>query len=163
MWHKPCRTFHPWCLCIKTRCLYVSDVSFTLCAYDLSLNGARALHYSDVIMSAIASQMTGVSIVFSIVPSGADKRKHQSSASLGFVSRFHSHKGSVTRKMFPFVYVIMNRNSADHLASFPDSIFCKERSEILVVKTWKIPNESKVQRESKLTHKQPSKETKCPP
>ena len=21
-WHKPCRTFHPWCLCIKTRCLY---------------------------------------------------------------------------------------------------------------------------------------------
>ena len=25
MWHKPCRTFHPWCPCIKTRCL------FTLC------------------------------------------------------------------------------------------------------------------------------------
>ena len=23
MWHKPCRTFHPWCLCIKTRCLSV--------------------------------------------------------------------------------------------------------------------------------------------
>ena len=22
MWHKPYRTFHPWCLCIKTRCLY---------------------------------------------------------------------------------------------------------------------------------------------
>ena len=21
MWHKPCWTFHPWCLCIKTRCL----------------------------------------------------------------------------------------------------------------------------------------------
>ena len=21
MWHKPCRTLHPWCLCIKTRCL----------------------------------------------------------------------------------------------------------------------------------------------
>ena len=21
MWHKPCRTFHPWCLCIKTLCL----------------------------------------------------------------------------------------------------------------------------------------------
>ena len=21
MWHKPCRTFNPWCLCIKTRCL----------------------------------------------------------------------------------------------------------------------------------------------
>ena len=22
MWHKPCRTFNPWCLCIKTRCLW---------------------------------------------------------------------------------------------------------------------------------------------
>ena len=22
MWHKPCRTFHPWCPCIKTRCLF---------------------------------------------------------------------------------------------------------------------------------------------
>ena len=21
MWHKPCQTFHPWCPCIKTRCL----------------------------------------------------------------------------------------------------------------------------------------------
>ena len=25
MWHKPCRTFHPWCLCIKTRCLDTYD------------------------------------------------------------------------------------------------------------------------------------------
>ena len=24
MWHKPCRTFHPWCPCIKTRCLLSS-------------------------------------------------------------------------------------------------------------------------------------------
>ena len=24
MWHKPCRTFNPWCLCIKTRCLLVT-------------------------------------------------------------------------------------------------------------------------------------------
>ena len=23
MWHKPCRTFHLWCLCIKTRCLFI--------------------------------------------------------------------------------------------------------------------------------------------
>ena len=28
MWHKPCQTFHPWCPCIKTRCLcpYVSHM-----------------------------------------------------------------------------------------------------------------------------------------
>ena len=24
MWHKPCRTFHPWCPCINTRCLSAS-------------------------------------------------------------------------------------------------------------------------------------------
>ena len=25
MWHKPCRIFHPWCPCIKTRCLSPGD------------------------------------------------------------------------------------------------------------------------------------------
>ena len=42
-------------------------------------------HYSDVIMSAMASQITGVTIVDSTVCSGTDQRKHQSSASLAFV------------------------------------------------------------------------------
>ena len=70
-------------------------------------------HYSDVIMSTMASQITGVSIVSSTVVSGADQRKHQSSASLAFVWGIHRwpvnspHKGPVTRKMFPFDDVIM--------------------------------------------------------
>ena len=42
-------------------------------------------HYSDVRMSAMASKMTSVSIVYSTVCSGADQRKHRSSASLAFV------------------------------------------------------------------------------
>ena len=42
-------------------------------------------HYSDVIMSAMASQITGITIVYSTVYSGADQRKHQSSASQAFV------------------------------------------------------------------------------
>ena len=31
MWHKPCRTFHPWCPCIKTSCLlsYWLHIYFT--------------------------------------------------------------------------------------------------------------------------------------
>ena len=71
------------------------------------------LHYSVVIMSPMASQITGVSIVYSTVCSGADQRKHQSSASLAFVRGIHRspvnspHKGPVTRKMFPFDDVIM--------------------------------------------------------
>ena len=39
-------------------------------------------YYSDAIMGAMASQTTGVSIVYSTVCSGTDQRKHQSSASL---------------------------------------------------------------------------------
>ena len=70
-------------------------------------------HYSNFIMSAMASQITGVSIVYSTVCSGADQRKHQRSATPAFVSGIHRwlvnlpHKGPVTRKIFPFDYVIM--------------------------------------------------------
>ena len=70
-------------------------------------------HYNDVIMSAIASQITGIAIVCSILCSGADKRKRQSSASLAFMNGIHRwpvdspHKGPVTREMFPFYDVNM--------------------------------------------------------
>ena len=69
---------------------------------------------SDVIMDAMASQITGVSIVCSTVCWGADNRKHQSSVSLALVGGTHRwpadspHKGSVTRKMFPFDDAIMH-------------------------------------------------------
>ena len=45
----------------------------------------KAMYYNDVIMGAVASQITSVSIVCSTVDPGADQRKHQSSASLAFV------------------------------------------------------------------------------
>ena len=60
----------------------------------------------------MASQITGISIIYSSVCSGSDQRKHQSSASLGFVRGIHRwpvnspHKGPVTRKIFPFDDVI---------------------------------------------------------
>ena len=46
---------------------------------------AAFLHYGDVRMGAIASQITSLAIVYSAFYSGADQRKHQSSASLAFV------------------------------------------------------------------------------
>ena len=46
-------------------------------------------HYNDVIMGAITSQITSLTIVYSIVYSDADQRKHQSSASLAFVRWIH--------------------------------------------------------------------------
>ena len=42
-------------------------------------------HYNDVIMGAMTSQITSLTIVYSIVYSGANQRKHQSSESLAFV------------------------------------------------------------------------------
>ena len=77
-------------------------------SYDMLL-----AHYSDVIISATASQITGVSIVYSTICSGADQWNHQSSASLAFVRWIHRwpvnspHKGPVTRKKIPFDDVIM--------------------------------------------------------
>ena len=46
-------------------------------------------HYNDVIMGAMASQITSLTIIYSTVYSGADQRKHQSSASLAFVQGIH--------------------------------------------------------------------------
>ena len=46
-------------------------------------------HYDDVIMSAIASQITSLTIVYSTVYPGADQSKHQSSASLAFMWGIH--------------------------------------------------------------------------
>ena len=75
--------------------------------------GQPHTHHSDVIMSAMASQITSLTIVYSTVYSGADQRKHQSSASLAFVRGIHrwpvnsQHKGPVTGKMPPFDDVVM--------------------------------------------------------
>ena len=66
-------------------------------------------------MSTNASQITCVTIACATVCSGADQRKHQSSASLAFVRGIHRwpvdspHKGPVTWKMFPLYDVIMHR------------------------------------------------------
>ena len=64
-------------------------------------------------MSAIASQITSIAIVYSIVYSGTDQRKHQSCASLAVVRGIHRwpvnspRKVPVTGKMFPFDDVIL--------------------------------------------------------
>ena len=76
-------------------------------------------------MHTIASQITSLTIVYSIVYSGTDQRKHQSSASLAFVRGIHRgpvnspHKGPVTRKMFPFDDVIMFVLFLNDFMSFP--------------------------------------------
>ena len=68
--------------------------------------------YTDVIMGAMASQITSLTIVNSTVYTGADK-KNQSSASLAFCAGIHRspvnspHKWPVTGKIFSFEDIIM--------------------------------------------------------
>ena len=77
------------------------------------------LHYGDVIMSVMASQITNLTIVCAAIYSGVDQRKHQSSASLAFVRGSHQQpmnfprKGPVTRKMVPFNDVIMTYHQCE--------------------------------------------------
>ena len=62
----------------------------------------------------MSSQITSLTIAYSTVYLDADKKEHQSSASLACVREIHRepvnspHKGPVTQKMFPFDDVIMS-------------------------------------------------------
>ena len=75
-------------------------------------------HYCDIIMGAVASQITSLTIVYSTVYSDADQRKHQSSASLAFVRGIHRgpvnspHKWPVTRKNVSILWRHHEGNSA---------------------------------------------------
>ena len=103
--------FNFWCL-IKSRLCDAKPLGSAKC-------GLFSSHYCDVIMGAIASQITSLAIVYSTIYSDADQRKHQSSASLAFVRGIHRgptnspHKRPVTRKMFAFDDVIMRLQCAD--------------------------------------------------
>ena len=62
-------------------------------SFVASLRGStgccRPVHYIDVIMTTMASQITSLAVVYSTVYSDADQRKCQSSASLAFVWGIH--------------------------------------------------------------------------
>ena len=70
-------------------------------------------HYSNVIMSAMASQITGVSMVCSTVCPGAGQKKTSKLRVTGLLGGIHRrpvnspNKGPVTRKMLPFDDVIV--------------------------------------------------------
>ena len=98
--------------------------------------GDTNLHYSAVIMGAMASQIISLNIVYSTVYSGADQRKHQSSASLAFQRGIHRwpvnspHKGPVTRKIILFDDVIMNKGWVQQV------IYTREFTKNTVILSW---------------------------
>ena len=120
----PCLTTATWCcrkyfgqwkrsFLWKLRPHWLKDIRQRQIAVVRQCNELNCWHYSDVIMTTMVFQFTSLTVVYSIVYSDADQRKHQSSASLAFVWGIHRspvnypHKWLVTRKMFPFDDVIM--------------------------------------------------------
>ena len=83
-----------------TYCPFVRKIHRT----DGAMNYQRCPNYSDVIMSTMTVQITGVSSVCSTLCSGADQSEHQSSAPLAFVRGIHPspvdspQRGPVMRK-----------------------------------------------------------------
>ena len=90
----------------------LTHVGFTQCIMHAYVSCTIPSHYNDVIMGAIASQPTGVSIfaqpfVKAQIKENIKAQRHwpmwgEPPATDGF-----PHKGTVTRKMFPFDDVIM--------------------------------------------------------
>ena len=84
---------------ITVVCPVTSKISFSLlklqapgwCGFEFRFAKLKYIpvHYDDVIMSTLVSQITSLTVVYSIVYSGVNQRKHQSSASLTFVRGIH--------------------------------------------------------------------------
>ena len=96
------------------KCKYLMFHRSITCIYPVHpVQLCSLVHYGNVIMGTMWSQITSLTIVYSTDYSDADQRKHQSSVSLAFVRGIHRrpgnspHKWPVTRKMFPFHDVIM--------------------------------------------------------
>ena len=98
--------------------------------------GYSAIHYSDVIMGAMASQMSSLTTVYSTIYSDADQKKYQSFASLTFVREIHRssvnspHKWPVTRKMLPFDDVIMHSGGTDASSLIINQDICVHGSSV---------------------------------
>ena len=121
-------------MCNKLRCgRATSD-------YNVGIIMIMLFQYDDVIMGAIASLITSLTIVYWTVYSDADQRKHQSSASLAFVRGIHRgpvnspHKWPVARKMFPFDDSIIFRVNDARAIGLPQ---CHWSNHVIEM-TWRI-------------------------
>ena len=99
---------------VKSNCINMSITLAQLYHLETIWQVFWILHYNDVIMTTMVSQIINLTIVYSTVYSGTDERKHQNSASLTFVRGIHRvpvnspNKRPATQKMFQFYDVIMS-------------------------------------------------------
>ena len=96
------------------------------------------LHYTDVIMTTMASQITSLTVVYPTVYSDAYQRKHQSSASLTFVWGIHRLSGG--KRYFNVSYInphdyVITWKRLPHFCPLqrPNSGVCGQQSRALMV------------------------------
>ena len=113
--------------------IVTSSTLKTLNGIQRNPSGKARDHCSDVIMGAMASQITSLMIAYSTVYSGANQRKHQGSASLVFVWGNHrspvnsTHKWPVTRKNVSiWWHHHMSRLSLQNLVHFHAPFFTND-------------------------------------
>ena len=119
----------------KTFCFYRGFVFYS------SLFRWFSGHYRDIIMGAMASQITSLTIIYSTVYSGAGQRKHQSPAWLAFVHQWlvnSPHKWPVTRQKFPFDDVIIFDLLKTHSTQTSAIVsWCSSNVKVvLILETW---------------------------
>ena len=100
-------------VCISKTIFMTGGCNYSSNNFHVSININSCIHYIDAIMTTMASQITSLTVVYWIVYSDADQRKHQNFRVTGLrvgnsPGPVNSpHIGSVTRNMFPFDDVIM--------------------------------------------------------
>ena len=104
--------------------LYSCHVSLYLVHKERVVKGTmseelfKLFHYNDVIMRAITSQTTSLTIVYSTVYSGANKRKHRSSASLAAHRSSNAENDSIWWRH----YAIMPHQNCDFMTILPQAM-----------------------------------------
>ena len=96
---------------------------FCFCFWCCWVIVATSVHYSDVMRGTMASQITSLTIVYSTVYSGADKRKYHTSVSPAFVWGNHRVTGEFPAQRASnaefFFYLLMSSWSALMICSSP--------------------------------------------
>ena len=90
-------------------------------------------HYNDIIMSAIASQITSPTIVYSAVDSDTDERKHESSASLAFVGEFTGAHMRGTYYICTIWFILITQQTNSMILF---RLFCCSDCDIQIVIYW---------------------------
>ena len=72
MWHKPCRTFHPWCPCIKTRCLFITVVWSSVIVKDVK--GLLLLTYFTELEAYAGHHIASFSVTWNYSPMPSHQR-----------------------------------------------------------------------------------------